>query len=152
MTRPATLSHTGQQCQEWLKELRDNGDLANTTEALAVLRIVLHHLRDRLTLQEGVDLGAQLPIIVRGIYYEGWQPQKVPHKVHSLQKFIDEVTIALLPRTVPAERAIRDVFAILAHHCDPGEISDVIAQMPVELKDLWPKTAQSFRERTRPSS
>jgi uncharacterized protein (DUF2267 family) len=152
MTLPATLSHTVQQCQEWLKELRDNGDLANTTEALAVLRIVLHHLRDRLTLQEGVDLGAQLPIIVRGIYYEGWQPQKVPHKVHTLQKFIDEVTIALLPRTVPAERAIRDVFAILAHHCDPGEISDVIAQMHVELKDLWPKTAQSFRERTRPSS
>jgi len=152
MTLPATLSHTVQQCQEWLKELRDNGDLANTTEALAVLRIVLHHLRDRLTLQEGVDLGAQLPIIVRGIYYEGWHPQKVPHKVHTLQKFIDEVTIALLPRTVPAERAIRDVFAILAHHCDPGEISDVIAQMPVELKDLWPKTAQSFRERTRPSS
>jgi uncharacterized protein (DUF2267 family) len=148
MTVPATLSHAVQQCQEWLKELRDNGDLTNTTEALAVLRVVLHQLRDRLTVEEAVDLGAQLPILVRGIYYEGWQPRKTPHKVHTLQKLVDEVTIKLLPRTIPAERAMRDVFAILAHHCDPGEISDVIAQMPAELKTLWPKTAQTFRQRT----
>ena len=147
MTLPATLSHAVQQCQEWLKELRDNGNLANTTEALAVLRVVLHQLRDRVTVEEAVDLGAQLPILVRGIYYEGWQPHKTPRKTHTLQKFVDEVTIKLLPHTVPAERAIRDVFAILAHRCDPGEISDVIAQMPAELKALWPVTAQTFRQR-----
>jgi uncharacterized protein (DUF2267 family) len=150
MTLPATLAHAVQQSQEWLKELRDNGDLMDTDEALTVLRVVLHQLRDRLTIEEAVDFGAQLPIIVRGIYYEGWQPHKVPHKVHTLRKFVDEVTIKLLPRTLLAERAIRDVFALLAHHCDPGEIADVIGQMPAELKELWPETARTFRQRTRP--
>lgn len=148
MTIPASLSHTVQQTQEWLKELRDNGGLADTSEALAVLRAVLQQLRDRLTMEEAVDLGAQLPTLVRGIYYEGWQPHNVRHKVHSRQKFVDDVAAKLLPRTIPAERAIRDVFAILAHHCDPGEISDVIAQLPGELKALWPEAAQTYRQRT----
>jgi uncharacterized protein (DUF2267 family) len=121
----------------------------DTSEALTVLRVVLHQLRDRLTLEEAVDLGAQLPTFIRGVYYEGWQPRSVPHKVHTLQKFVDEVTIKLLPRTVPAERAIRDVFAILAHHCDPGEISDVISQLPGELKGLWPEGARTYRQRLR---
>jgi uncharacterized protein (DUF2267 family) len=49
---------------------------------------------------------------------------------------------------VPAERAVRDVFALLAHHGDPGEIADVIAQLPAEIKELWPKTARTYRERT----
>lgn len=149
MTLPATVAHGVQQCQEWLKELRDNGGLADTAEALTVLRVVLHHLRDRLTLEEAVDLGAQLPVFIRGIYYEGWRPHKVPHKARTRQKFVDEVTNALPSSAVSAERAIKDVFAILAHHCDPGEIADVIAQMPDELKALWPGTARTFRQRTR---
>lgn len=149
MTIPAAISHSVQLTQVWLKELRDNGDLANLDEALTVLRVVLHQLRDRLTMEEAVDLGAQLPMVIRGIYYEGWRPHKVPTKVHSRQKFIDQTLIKLLPSTVPTERAVRDVFAILVHHCDPGEISDVIGQMPDELKGLWPKAAQTFRQRTR---
>jgi uncharacterized protein (DUF2267 family) len=148
MTIPANLSHALQQAQEWLKELCDNGDLSGEAQAYSVLRVVLHQLRDRLTVEEAVDLGAQLPLIVRGIYYEGWRPHRTPTKVRTREKFVNEVTLALLPQTVPAERAVRDVFALLAHHCDPGEISDVIGQLPAEIKELWPETARTFRERT----
>lgn len=149
MAMPATVSRSVQQIQQWLKELRDNGDFTDLDQALAVLRAVLHELRNRLTLEEAVDLGAQLPLLVRGIYYEGWQPHRVPHKVRTRQKFVDEVATALLPHVVPPERAIRDVLALLAHHCDPGEIADVIGQLPAELKELWPEHARTFRERTR---
>lgn len=149
MAMPATVSRSVQQIQQWLKELRDNGDFTDLDQALAVLRVVLHELRNRLTLEEAVDLGAQLPLLVRGIYYEGWQPHRVPHKVRTRQKFVDEVATALLPHVVPPERAIRDVLAFLAHHCDPGEIADVIGQLPAELKELWPEHARTFRERTR---
>ena len=68
MAIPPLLAQTVQKTQEWLKELSDNGELSDTQESLAVLRSVLHHLRDRLTLEEAVDLGAQLPTLLRGVY------------------------------------------------------------------------------------
>jgi uncharacterized protein (DUF2267 family) len=142
MTLPATLSHAVQQTQEWLKELRDNGDLADETEALSTLRAVLHQLRDRLTPEEAVDLAQQLPLIVRGIYFEGWQPSRTPEKTRNRREFVDGVAARLRPHPVDAELATRDVLALIAHHCDPGEVQDVIAQLPVELKELWPETAR----------
>lgn len=80
MTIPASISHAVQQTQEWLKALCEAGGYSGETEALAALRSVLHQLRDRLTPQEAIDLAAQLPIIVRGVYYEGWQPLRTPEK------------------------------------------------------------------------
>ena len=148
MTVPATIAHAVQQTQEWLKELRDNAGLEDEATALSVLRAVLHQLRDRLSVEEAVDLAAQFPIIVRGIYFEGWQLARAPQKVHTKQKFLDQVTLKLLPHQIPPEPAVRTVFALLAHHCDPGEISDVISQMPSELKELWPATAVTFKART----
>ena len=78
MTLPASLSHAVQLTQQWLKELRDNGDLDDEAAALSALRAVLHQLRDRLTPEEAVDLAAQLPLIVRGIYFEAWRPARTP--------------------------------------------------------------------------
>jgi uncharacterized protein (DUF2267 family) len=146
MTVPATIAHAVQQTQEWLKELRDNADLADEATALSVLRAVLHQLRDRLTVEEAVDLAAQLPTIVRGIYYEGWRPARAPQKVRTKRKFLDQVTLKLLPHPIPPEPAVRNVFALITHHCDSGEIGDVVSQMPSELQDLWPATARTIEE------
>jgi uncharacterized protein (DUF2267 family) len=148
MTVPSSIAHGVQQIQEWLKELRDNADLADETEALGVLRSVLHQLRDRLTPEEAIELGAQLPVIVRGIYYEGWRPSKTPEKVRTKQKFLDEVMLKMLPRRVAPEAAVKDVFALIAHHCDPGEVGDVIAQLPSDIKELWPMQARTFKARS----
>ncbi len=139
MPIPATISHAVQQTQEWLHALRDSGDYANETEALAVLRAVLHQLRDRLTPQETVDLGAQLPIIVRGIYYEGWRPSKTPEKLRSADEFLEGVSAKLVPHPIGAEDATRDVLALLTVTLDEGEIIDVIGQLPASIKQLWPE-------------
>jgi uncharacterized protein (DUF2267 family) len=147
MTIPATIAHSVQLTQEWLKELRDSGDLADEAEAYSVLRAVLHQLRDRLTVEEAADLSAQLPLIVRGAYFEGWRPHHVPEKVHTRQKFLDGVLMKLLPHQIAPEPAVRHVFALLAHHCDPGEIADVIAQLPAELKELWPERVRAYKRK-----
>jgi uncharacterized protein (DUF2267 family) len=94
MTMHATIAHGVQQIQQWLKELIENGGLESEREAYAVLRAVLHQLRDRLTLEEAVDLGAQLPLIVRGIYFEGWRPSRVPAKVRTCREFLDELVMS----------------------------------------------------------
>lgn len=148
MSVPATIAHTVQQTQEWLKELRENANLASEAEAYAVLRAVLHQLRDRLTLEEAVDLGSQLPMLVRGVYYEAWRPHHVVEKIRTKADFVESVRERLRPHPLAPEPMVTAVFALLAHHCDPGEIADVIDQLPGEIKELWPETARTFRKRT----
>jgi uncharacterized protein (DUF2267 family) len=150
MTIPATLSHSVQQCQEWLKELRDNADLASEAEAWSVLRAVLHQLRDRLTADEAVQFAAQLPLVLRGVFYEGWRPRHAPDKsIRTRRDFLDALTMRLLPHPFAPEPMARAVFALLAHHLDPGEVADVIGQLPDDIKELWPLAARTFRERIR---
>jgi uncharacterized protein (DUF2267 family) len=147
MTISAPVAHAVQTLQDWLRELKETGELADEAAAFRVLGVVLHQLRDRLTLEEAVDLGAQLPLIVRGMYYEGWRPHSVPRKIRSREKFLDELAEALLPHTYPVDWAVGKVFALLTRHCDPGEIADVVGQLPDDLKELWPETARRFRDR-----
>jgi uncharacterized protein (DUF2267 family) len=139
MSTPATLAHAVQQTNEWLKQIRDYADLADTDHAYSVLRAVLHQLRDRLTMPEVFDLAAQLPIIVRGAYFEAYRPGLEQPKVRSRQKFLDGVAARLQPHRIDSETAVRAVFATLAHRSDAGEVGDVIDQLPAELKMLWPK-------------
>jgi uncharacterized protein (DUF2267 family) len=134
--------------QVWLKELKDTGELADEAAAFSVLRAVLHQLRDRLTLEEAVDLGAQMPLMVRGLFYEKWQPHRVPRKVRSKAAFLDELSKDVLPFTYPVDWAVAAVFKLIAHHCDPGEIADVIGQLPDDLKELWPEEARNVRRIT----
>jgi uncharacterized protein (DUF2267 family) len=141
MSYPATIAHAIQQTQEWLKQVRDYADLADEQHAYSVLRAVLHQLRDRLTLEEAFGLAAQLPLIIRGIYFEGYQPEKAPERIRSRQAFLDGVATKLRPHRIEPDAAVRAVFATLAHRCDSGEITDVIDQLPGELKSLWPKVS-----------
>jgi len=150
MTKSAPVAHAVQTFEIWLKELQGKAELPDEAAAYSVLRTVLHQLRDRLTLEEAVDLGAQMPLIVRGLFFEGWQPHKVPRKIRTKDKFLDDITKEILPLTYPIDWAVKTVFALLAHHCDPGEIADVIDQLPGELKELWPESARAFRQRPAP--
>ncbi|MCU1311404.1 MAG: hypothetical protein JWO20_2529 [Candidatus Angelobacter sp.] len=52
-------------------------------QAYAGLRAVLHALRDRLPVTEAANFAAQLPMLVRGFYFEGWKPESVPKKMPS---------------------------------------------------------------------
>ncbi|MBO0765938.1 MAG: DUF2267 domain-containing protein [Hyphomicrobiaceae bacterium] len=128
MTLAATLAHAVQQTQEWLKELRDNGELANESGALSVLRTGLHQLRDRLT-TEAVDLAAQLPlvgcvvgcVVGRGVYFEGWRPGRTPETARSKEESVEGVKAKLRPHTIAPEPAVRDVLALATHHCGPAK-------------------------------
>jgi uncharacterized protein (DUF2267 family) len=152
MSIPPTISHAVQQTQEWLKALCDSGGYSGEAEALAVLRAVLHQLRDRVSPQEAVDLGAQLPLIVRGIYYEGWRPAQTPERLRSVDEFVRGVATKLHPHPVDAKGATQDVFALLAQAIDSGEIADVIGQLPDGVKGLWPEGMRRWAEQRRTGS
>jgi uncharacterized protein (DUF2267 family) len=138
MSYPPTVAHAVQQTQEWLKQVRDYADLADEQHAYSVLRAVMHQLRDRLTIQEAFGLAAQLPTLIRGIYFEGYRPGHVLEKIRTKEEFFDGVAAKLMPHRIPPDEAVRAVFATLAYRCDAGEIADVVDQLPAPIKALWP--------------
>lgn len=122
----------------WLDELVGETGWTTRERAYGALRAVLHTLRDRLTTDEAVNLGAQLPMLVRGFYYEGWRPEGRPLKYRHKEEFLGQIG-ALCPWLTEPEResAARAVFKVLAKHVTGGEIQQVIHQLPQEVRDLW---------------
>jgi uncharacterized protein (DUF2267 family) len=128
----------------WLKDLMEEMDSDDRQRAYRVLRAVLHVLRDRLTVDEAAKLGAQLPMLVRGFYYEGWHPAGTPVKMRHRDEFLGHVRERL--RDAPdmdVERATRAVFAVIARHVTGGEVDAIIHSMPKEVRRMWPSTASA---------
>jgi uncharacterized protein (DUF2267 family) len=134
-----TFSNTLQKTREWLRELMKDLGWQDEHKAYLALRSVLHALRDRLTVEEAAQLGAQLPMLVRGFYYEGWDPTGKPVRERHQERFLAGIKDHFRnDEGVFADKLARAVFKLLSKHISGGEIKDVKHTLPVELRDLWP--------------
>ena len=130
---------TVQKTNSWLKDIMHEMDWQERRKAYQALRSTLHALRDRLTVDEVAQLAAQLPMLVRGFYYEGWDPTGKPFKVRDLEGFL--ATIALEFRgddEVDPDQVARAVFTVLARRITQGELEDIAGLLPKEVRRLWP--------------
>lgn len=136
-----TFDTTIQKTNIWLKDLMEEEGWEDIHKSYLAMRAALHALRDRLTAEEASQLASELPMLVRGFYYEGWSPANKPRKLHTKQEFLDTVAEGLPddPELDP-ERVARGVFAILAKRISKGEVQDIKRSLPPEIKDLWPST------------
>jgi uncharacterized protein (DUF2267 family) len=106
--------------------------------AWKVLSIVLHKLRDRLSVENAAHLGAQLPLLVRGVYYDQYQPARQPSDCDSIEALAAEVGKWLSDvRPVNTQAAIRAVFGVLLRHVDPGQIAKVQGVLPASIRSFW---------------
>ena len=123
----------------WLRDLMAELGWEDRHKAYHAMRVVLHALRDRLPVDEAVQLAAQLPMLVRGFYYEGWRPHGKPVKERSRDEFLAHVTDGFLfDPEADSERIARAVFTVLARHVSGGEIEDVKSTLPAGVRRLWP--------------
>src|SRR5688572_30480573 len=106
--------------------------------AWKVLSTVLHKLRDRLPLELAAHLGAQLPLLVRGVYYDQFEPARLPSECRTPAEFEAEVAEWLSDiRPVDPGEAIAAVFAVLDRHLSEGQIAKVKNALPKGLRLAW---------------
>jgi uncharacterized protein (DUF2267 family) len=129
-----------QKTQVWLNDLMSELDWEEKPQkACLALRTALHALRDRLTVEEAVHLGAQLPILIRGVYYEGWKLTGKPVKERHKSEFLDHIAKAFRDDDrVDPEKVMRAVLKVLASHISTGESDNVKHLLPKSLQELWP--------------
>jgi uncharacterized protein (DUF2267 family) len=122
----------------WLNELQAIMSWDSRELAYHALRAVLHAVRDRLLPEEAVDLAAQMPILVRGFFYESWRIAHKPLKYRDKGSFLEQVS-----KEAPGigeaqlERAVTAVFEVLASHIPGGETEQVRRALPAEVRELW---------------
>jgi uncharacterized protein (DUF2267 family) len=105
---------------------------------------VLQAVRDWLPTNEAADLAAQLPELLRGVYYEHWRPANTPVRERSKADFLARVDQAF--KTDPlifTPDAVSTVFAMLSDKISAGEIEDVRHALPADLRELWPVSSQA---------
>ena len=132
----AVLDHTVQETNIWLKAIAEQLKL-DRHDAYIALRAVLHALRDRLPPEVAVNLGAQLPMLVRGFYYEGWRIAGKPTKDRHVEEFAYHISTELPPQfSLDPVTVARAVFETLWERLDPGEFEKLMHHLPTSLRSL----------------
>ena len=128
-----TLQTTNIWLGEIMKEIGPDRQVA-----WKVLSVVLHKLRDRLPVDLAAHLGSQLPLLVRGVYYDQYQPARQPTDCKTFEAFVEEVGEWLSDiRPTDPKDAVHAVFAVLSRHIPEGQIAKVQAALPQSLRTAW---------------
>jgi uncharacterized protein (DUF2267 family) len=152
MSKLEVLGRSVQTTHIWVKQAADELNWRDERRAYLALRAVLHALRDRLTIEEATQLGAQLPTFVRGFYYDGWKLRKKPVRDATKYGFLGEIQKAFSRTHDPQVDSVhitRAIFRLLNNKISEGEVNDVRSSLPEALRELWP--APPLTKRTKVS-
>ncbi|HEX7300912.1 MAG TPA: DUF2267 domain-containing protein [Solirubrobacteraceae bacterium] len=131
------IERSAQKANEWVNDMARELDADDEAYAWRVLRSYLQVLRDRLTIDEAAQLAAQLPHLLRGVFYEGFDPGHQPEKIRDRETFLARLAErANLSDPAEAARAAAAATRVLRQHVSQGEVEDVLAQQPAEIREL----------------
>lgn len=136
MSHLDVIDRTVQKTHVWLNEIADQLDSEDPHVAYKALRGVLHTLRDHLPPEESANFAAQLPMLVRGLYYEGWRPSAAPLQANAGEEFLAAVSRAGSLDEVSPSSALSAVMETLGHHVTQGQLEDVLGAMPRHVREL----------------
>ena len=121
----------------WLNEIMDRIG-PDRQVAWKALGSVLHALRDRLPVELAAHLGSQLPLIVRGLYYDQFTPGRQPGDCDTPEEFAARVADGLRDtRPVDPDEALCAVFSVLERHVSEGQLTKVRLALPRGIRMAW---------------
>ena len=133
------IDHSVRLTHEWIAELAEKLGWRDERQVLHLLRAVLTGIRDHLPRDEAAGFAAQLPMLLRGMYYEGWRPARTPDPDRSRESFVEKIAKDFTAsRDFTGEKDITLVLRFLNGKIAAGEISDVRHVLPPGIRGLWP--------------
>jgi uncharacterized protein (DUF2267 family) len=128
---PSIIGRSTEQAHIWFNDVAEQIGDQDRVYACRALRAVLHSLRDRLTVDVAANFAAQLPTLIRGIYYEDWDPSRTPLPIHDLDAFLEHVAReGRMAGETEASVAVSAVARVLRAHVSSGVLEDVSAVLP----------------------
>lgn len=134
-TRTGVFDHALESANRLVRDVAEAFPTGDRKFAHRVLRAWLHVVRDRLTVEVSAHFAAQLPELVRGMYYDGWNPSRVPEKYDAEQcaeRLAREANVARKEVTT----ATAAVASVLPRHLSEGMLDKVLAQFPEDVRHL----------------
>lgn len=106
-----------------------------------VLGTVLRAIRDAVQVEQSAHLAAQLPLLIRGAYFDQYRPAAQPAAARSHDDFVDRIRNDLEgSRPVNPEQAAAAVMRTLNRHVTAGQIRKVRDALPKGIRALWPES------------
>ena len=139
MTKAAVIATSVQKTHEWLHEIEDELHFENEAAAYAALRATLHAVRDRLPVELVAHFGAELPMLVRGIYYDGWHPSAAGLKAAHSEDFCDSIRRELQghEELQHVDQVAHAVVRVLDQRLEAGQIRHVVEALPEKTRRFW---------------
>lgn len=126
-----------EESQRWVHEIAYAlGDESRFDVAYQTLRSVLFVMRDRMTPEEVFQFSAQLPLHIRGIFFEGYTLKDKPQKYHR-EEFLERINKMIPSEKPDPQRAFQAVLRVLYSHITLGELEDIYVTFPKDIQTLW---------------
>lgn len=139
-----SIDQTVQLTHIWINDLDKTLGWNNKARSYRLMKSVLHALRDWLQVNESADLAAQLPTLVRGVYYDQWRPATTPVKKRGKADFLARIERDCFNDPIDGiDKAVGAVFQLLSAKVTAGEIADVRQALPADLRSLWPESTKA---------
>jgi uncharacterized protein (DUF2267 family) len=134
VTRVNIIDRSAEKAHVWINDLAEELGTEDRQHAYRVLRAFLHAVRDHLSVDETAAISAQLPIFIRGVFYEGWEPSRAAD-ARDLDGFLRRVaTEAQLAGETQASYAASAANRVLGRHVSAGEIRSLRHALPEHLR------------------
>lgn len=134
-TRVTAVDHASDVAHTWVRDVAKEFDTEDREFAYRVLRAWLHTLRDRMTVEASAHFAAQLPDLIRGVYYQAWNPHAVPEKYDAdayAARFAREANIAL----DDVGKAAAATTAAALHHLPATQMDKALGQLPAGIRNI----------------
>lgn len=129
------FQHAEHTAHAWLSDVATEFGTDDRRFAYRALRAWLHTLRDRLTVEAAAAFAAQLPELLRGVFYDGWQPHRVPVK-YGPEEYVRRFAAEAGVPAADVGSVATTVTAALEHRLAPEHLAHTLAQLPAALRDV----------------